>query len=136
MSSRVSLILVLPLPFFRSFPLLFFPPELEEDEHDASLAHLVEVPFASEEGQPLAGHVHPQRPAWLPSSTLLPPLWCRSLLGLDSMSTWTSILFPSLEHRGEIQSMGAGLHTARDRLFPAATILIKKAIETHLSRGM
>lgn len=126
MSSRVSLILVLPLPFFRSFPLLFFPPEVEEDEHDASLAHLVEVPLASEEGQPLAGHVHPQRPAWLPSSTLLLPLWCRSLLGLDSMSTWTSVLFPSLEHRRKIQSVGPGLHIARDRLQPIVTILIKR----------
>lgn len=98
MSSRVSLILVPPPPFLRSLPLLFLPPELEEDEQEASLAHLVEVPLTSDEAQPLDGQVQPQRPL---SSTLLLPLWCRSLLGLDSMSTWTSILFPSLEHGRE-----------------------------------
>lgn len=104
MSSLVSLILVPPPPFLRSFPLLFLPPELEEEEQDASLAHLVEVPLPSEEVQPLEGQVQPQRPTWLPSSTLLLPLWCRSLPGLDSMSTWTSILFPSLERGRKIDA--------------------------------
>lgn len=74
MSSRVSLIFVPPPPFFRSLPLLFLPPELEEEEQEASLAHLVEVPLPSAEVQPLEGQVQPQRPTWLPSSMLLLPL--------------------------------------------------------------
>lgn len=96
-SSRVSLIFLLPPPFLRSLPLPFLPPELEEEEHDASLTHLAVLPLPSEELQPAAGLVQPQRPTLLPSSTLLPPLWCRRFTGLDSISTWTSKLFPSLE---------------------------------------
>lgn len=97
MSSRVSLILVPPPPFLRSLPLLFLPPDVDE-EQQVSLAHLAAVPLPSVAAQPLEGQIQPQRPTWLPSSMLLLPLWCRSLLGFESMSTWTSVLFPSLEH--------------------------------------
>lgn len=88
MSSLVSLILV--LLFFLSLPLHFLLAV-------ASLDHLVALHLPSAWQ---AADVHALallRLGALPSSTLLLPLWCRNLAGLDSMSTCTSMLLPSLQ---------------------------------------
>lgn len=87
MSSLVSFILV--LLFFLSLPLHFLLAV-------ASLDHLValHLPSAWQAADPLTL----LRLGALPSSTLLLPLLCLNLAGLDSMSTCTSMLLPSLKH--------------------------------------
>lgn len=76
------------LLFFLSLPLHFFPAVV-------SLDHLVAPDLLS--GKQADEHPALLRPAALPSSTLLLPLLCLNLAGLDSISTCTSMLLPSLE---------------------------------------